>query len=108
MHVQMSFVRNLGGPDRGPRRGAVEEGQVPKLDGQAVRKSDKVIVVRKRVNKDKVLAESVERRALAERNPRVHPEGGTQGPSESEVGLERVGKAVKTLCVLTRRRSRMR
>jgi len=46
------------------------------------------------VNKDvKALAESVERRALAKRNSRVHPEDGTQCPSESEAGLERVGEA---------------
>ena len=92
----MCLVRNLGGPDRGPRKGAVEEDSESKLDGEVIRKSDKVIVVRKQVNKDaNALAESVERRALAKRNPRVYPEGGTQSPSESEIGLERVGEAAK-------------
>jgi len=46
------------------------------------------------VNKGvKTLAESVERRTLAERNSRVHPVVGTQCPAESEAGLERVRKA---------------
>ena len=47
----------------------------------------------KRANKDKLLAEPVERRTWAERNPRVHPEDRTQSRSESEDGLWRVREA---------------
>lgn len=48
----------------------------------------------KRANKiERSVAEFVERRASAERNPVRHAEAGTQGPAESDVGLIRVREA---------------
>ena len=65
------------------------------LAGQAVRKSDKVIVVKKPANKAGAMhaAEPVERRALAERNSPSYPEVGTQSPTESEEWLARIRAA---------------
>lgn len=50
----------------------------------------------KRANKtERSVAESVERRASAERNPVGHAVAGTQGPAESDDGLVRVREAAK-------------
>lgn len=63
---------------------------------QAVWKSDEVIVAMKRTNKAGVaVAESVERRASAERSLGGHAVAGTQRPAESDVGLVRVREAAR-------------
>jgi hypothetical protein len=63
---------------------------------QAVWKSDEVIVAMKRTNNAGVaVAESVERRASAERSLGGHAVAGTQRPAESDVGLVRVREAAR-------------
>lgn len=67
-----------------------------KAAGEAVGKSDEVIVVTKRTNKISTsMAESVERRASAERNPGSRAAAGTQRPAETDAGLLRVREAAK-------------
>ena len=69
-HVLMFLMRNSGDPDSSHSRGSVKESGKHKLNMYAIRKSDKVIVVKKQANKVivKRAAESVERRTLTERN----------------------------------------
>ena len=87
VHVWMCFVGTWEILVAAQGRVLSRKVQEPTLDGQAVRKSDKAIVVMKRVNKDVVmaLAESVERRALAERKIGDHPVVRTQCLAKSEV-----------------------
>lgn len=65
--------------------------------GEAVWKSDEVIVVKKRANKVSAseAAESVERRTSAKRNPGGRAVVGTQRPAETDVGLIRVREAAR-------------
>ena len=65
--------------------------------GQAVWNSDEVIVVMKRANKiAESVAESVERRASAERNLGIHAMAGTQSLAELDIGnLRRMGNMVR-------------
>src|SRR5690606_380671 len=64
--------------------------------GEGVWKSDEVVVVKKRANKSGVsMAESVERRASAERNSGVGDVAGTQRPAETYAGLSRVREAAQ-------------
>ena len=72
VHVLMFLMRNSGDPDsnHGNKNGSVKESDKHKLSMYAIRKSDKVIVVKKQANKVivKRTAESVERRTLTKRN----------------------------------------
>ena len=64
--------------------------------GVAGWKSDEVVVVMKRANKvGTTTAESVERRASAERSPAGITVAGTQRPAESDEGLARVREAAQ-------------
>ena len=65
--------------------------------GEAVWKSDEVIVVKKRANKVSAseAAEAVERRTSAKRNPGGRAVVGTQRPAETDVGLIRVREAAR-------------
>ena len=71
-HVLMFLMRNSGDPDSNHvnTSGSVKESDKHNLNVNAVRKSDKTILVRKQVNKvnRNVMAESVERRVLTKRN----------------------------------------
>ena len=72
VHVLMFLMRNSGDPDSNhlKKNGSVKESDKHKLSMYAIRKSDKVIVVKKQANKVIVMrtAESVERRTLTKRN----------------------------------------
>jgi len=69
----------------GQGRPPVEKGTCHKSAGVAVWKSDEVVVVKKRVNKiEQSMAEFVERRASAERNPGGRTVAGTQSLAKSE------------------------
>ena len=78
----------------GNGRPPAEKGVRHDAAGQAVWNSDEVIVVKKRANKVRGLAaESVERRASAERNLGIHAMVGTQSPAELDAGLTWVREA---------------
>lgn len=78
----------------GKGRPPAEKGVRHDAAGQAVWNSDEVIVVMKRANKVRGLAaESVERRASAERNLGTHAMVGTQSPTELDAGLTWVREA---------------
>ncbi len=67
----MFLIRNSGDPDSSHEvDGSVKESDKHKLNMNAVRKSDKIIVVKKQANKmdENEMAESVERRILTKRN----------------------------------------
>ena len=68
----MFLMRNSGDPDSNHSNisGSVKESDKHNLNVNVVRKSDKIIVVKKQVNKvnRNVMAESVERRVLTKRN----------------------------------------
>jgi len=71
VHVWMFLMRNSGDPSSSHEvNGSIKESDKHKLNMNAVRKSDKIIVVRKQVNKmyENYMAESVERRVLTKRN----------------------------------------
>ena len=70
VHVLMFLTRNSGDPDSNHESGSVKESDKHKLNMYTVRKSDKVIVVKKQANKVivKRTAESVERSTLTKRN----------------------------------------
>ncbi len=72
VHVLMFLIRNSGDPgsSHSKNSGSVKESDKHNLNVYAVRKSDKVIVVKKQANKVIVMrmAESVERRTLTKRN----------------------------------------
>ncbi len=107
MHVETSFVRNLGGLTRTPTTVGVGSGREDRtLNMYAGEKSDRAIVPKKRPNNGRqLLAEDVEGRAQPKGNSRQAAAVRTQSRVSASIRLAVVRRAMSASKPFTVRRS---